>query len=378
MNPLSDDAPSWVMVQDNLTGLVWENKTDDGSFHDKVNLYTWERAMEFGTTLNSQNFGGHNDWRLPTTKELSTIVDSSIPYPGPTINTDYFPNTKLSCYWSSTTDVGNPYHAWYVYFSGGDVGYNYKSTYYRVRVVRGEQCVGNYVDNGNGTVTDISTGLMWQQDTAPDTYNWQEALSYCEDLTLAEYDDWRLPNRNELQSLQDYSQYNPSIDTAFFPNTVSSHYWSSTTDVGGPYYAWLVGFLDGYVYYYDKTCSYYYVRAVRGGQCGSSDTSTTTTIPGSTTSTISGSTTTTIPESTTTIVQPCPSEQIYGEHSEKAELLRYFRDNVLSQTPEGREIIKRYYELSPVIVQMMNEDAELRRQVKEMMDGILGLIGKAE
>jgi len=89
-----------IMVQDNVTGLIWENKTDDNSIHDKDNTYTWQNAQDvFIATLNSTHFGGFSDgWRLPTIKELTTIVDSSIPYPGPTINTDYFPNTVSSYY----------------------------------------------------------------------------------------------------------------------------------------------------------------------------------------------------------------------------------------------------------------------------------------
>jgi len=71
---------------------------------------------------------------------------------------------------------------------------------------------------------------------------------------------------------------------------------------------------------------------------------------------------------------PCPSEEIYGENSVEVELLRYFRDNVLSATPEGREIIRLYYQLSPVIVMAMRNDGEFREEVKEMIDGILLLI----
>ncbi len=79
-NDLPDGTPwPWVMVRDNVTGLIWEVKTDDDSIHDKDNTYTWERAMDFGTTLNAVQFGGCSDWRLPTAKELASIVDSSVP-----------------------------------------------------------------------------------------------------------------------------------------------------------------------------------------------------------------------------------------------------------------------------------------------------------
>ena len=71
---------------------------------------------------------------------------------------------------------------------------------------------------------------------------------------------------------------------------------------------------------------------------------------------------------------PCSAEKIYGEDSKEVELLRHIRDNVLSKTPEGREIIKLYYQWSPAIVKVMEEDEEFRAQVKEMIDGVLLLI----
>ena len=70
----------------------------------------------------------------------------------------------------------------------------------------------------------------------------------------------------------------------------------------------------------------------------------------------------------------CAGEEIYGEYSEEVELLRAFRDEVLSQTPEGQEIIRLYYQWSPVIVKAMKEDEELKEEVKGMIDGVLPLI----
>ncbi len=98
------------------------------------------------------------------------------------------------------------------------------------------------------------------------------------------------------------------------------------------------------------------------------DSSVTTSIDGETT------TSTSIDGETTTTTGVCPSESIYGEHSEEAELLRYFRDNALSQSLEGQEIIRLYYKWSPVIVRAMEEDEEYKEQVREMIDGVLELI----
>jgi hypothetical protein len=74
----------------------------------------------------------------------------------------------------------------------------------------------------------------------------------------------------------------------------------------------------------------------------------------------------------------CALVAIYGEHSEETEALRYLHDNVLTQTPEGQELIRLYYEWSPAIVKMMENDAEFRAEVKEMTHGILELIAETE
>lgn len=94
-----------------------------------------------------------------------------------------------------------------------------------------------------------------------------------------------------------------------------------------------------------------------------------------TTTTTSSSSSTTVPTNTTT-TEPggCSAEQIYGEHSEEAELLRNFRDNVLSKSSAGQELIKLYYKWSPVIVVAIENDEEFKEEAKEMIDGILLLI----
>jgi hypothetical protein len=91
-------------------------------------------------------------------------------------------------------------------------------------------------------------------------------------------------------------------------------------------------------------------------------------------------TTSTIPETTTTTAEeekPCPTEKIYGEYAKETEFLRYFRDHVLSKTPEGQELTRLYYEWSPAILRAMEEDEEFREAAKEMVDKILPLL-KAE
>jgi hypothetical protein len=80
---------------------------------------------------------------------------------------------------------------------------------------------------------------------------------------------------------------------------------------------------------------------------------------------------------TTAATGPCPSEAIYGEYSEEAELLRDYRDNVLSKTQEGQKLIELYYKMSPGIVAAMEKNEKFREIVKKRIDAILPLI-KAE
>ncbi|MBI5675735.1 MAG: DUF4214 domain-containing protein [Nitrospirae bacterium] len=124
-----------------------------------------------------------------------------------------------------------------------------------------------FTNNGNGTVTDNQTGLVWQQ-SEPGYMTWGPALSYCNGLSLGGRTDWRLPNIKELESLTDDTRYNPAIDINYFPNAHASYYWSSTTYAYYPNLAWDVDFFDGHVDYGSKGDSYY-VRCVRGGQSGS-------------------------------------------------------------------------------------------------------------
>ncbi len=126
---------------------------------------------------------------------------------------------------------------------------------------------GIYVDNGDGTVTDTSTDLMWQQATAPGTYHLDGAYSYCTTLSFAGYTDWWLPTIDELKSLV-ATKWHPTIDPTYFPGTAASWYWSSTTGVNGGIYAWGVNFDGGGIDVYDAKYDFGYVRAVRGGPAG--------------------------------------------------------------------------------------------------------------
>ncbi|MEW6380807.1 MAG: DUF1566 domain-containing protein, partial [bacterium] len=255
-------------VTDTSTGLMWQQET--------AGPMSWEEALHYceGLTL-----GGHSDWRLPNVNELQFLVDYS--RYNPAIDPELFPKTQASGYWSSTVNHCSPDTVWYVGFGYGGISYGNRgasqdSKYY-VRAVRGSSADetvivekrknyiyanGSYKANDDGTVSDETSGLMWQQETAG-PMSWEEALHYCEGLTLGEYSDWRLPNVNELQFLVDYSRYNPAIDPELFPKTQASGYWSSTVNHCSPDNAWYVGFDYGGISYGSRWSGKYYVRAVR-------------------------------------------------------------------------------------------------------------------
>ncbi|MBS4096636.1 MAG: DUF1566 domain-containing protein [Sulfuricella sp.] len=137
-----------------------------------------------------------------------------------------------------------------------------------------------FTDNGDGTVSDTITGLMWDKCSwgqtnntdcsggAATTHTWAQALSVAVTANGGNYKghaDWRLPNRTELESLVKIDASSPTIDTAAFPNTISGWYWTATTYAPDPALAWIVHFYYGNAGDNNKTVTYY-VRLVRSGQ----------------------------------------------------------------------------------------------------------------
>jgi len=287
-NDLPNDATEWVMVRDNVTGLIWEVKQakddvmDYSNPHDADNEYTWYDSNpetnggvagtsgdvpdteDFINALNAESFGGYSDWRLPAIKEL-TYVENLGRY-NPVIDIAYFSNVKPSSYWSSSSDANNPGNVWIVDFSYADDYLYPKSGNWYVQAVRGEQNRNSehWMINGDGTITDTNTGLMWQRQAPVLEINtWKKVLAYCENLLLGGYEDWRLPNREELRSIVAYEKYSPAI--VYFPDTASNFYWSSSSVTNIPGDAYVISFGDGGDSRYPKS-SVWYVRAVRGGQ----------------------------------------------------------------------------------------------------------------
>ena len=137
----------------------------------------------------------------------------------------------------------------------------------------GQTVFASFYDNDNGTVSDSVTTLMWQQGDGQNSSDrtWEDALDYCENLSLGGHSDWRLPNVRELESIVDWDRYNPAINTIYFPGCRSSYYWSGSIDAVNSGLAWHVDFYNGAVTGYNYEVYDYYVRCVRGGPSGSVD-----------------------------------------------------------------------------------------------------------
>ncbi len=265
----SGNQPSYTnnndgTITDNVTGLMWAQ--------DMGEKITFDAAK---TKAENASLGGHTDWRFPTLKELYSLILFTGKVKGE-IAIDMFIDTKYfnqpigdvsigdreidAQTWSATEYVGktmiNVETVFGVNFVDGRIkGYpKYKpatgaaNTMY-LRMVRGNTDYGqnNFVDNGDGTISDLATGLMWQKTDNGVARDWQAALSYSEGLNLANQTDWRLPNAKELQSIVDYSRSpqttnSPAINPLFQtteindPDGNSGHYpfyWTGTAHLDG-------------------------------------------------------------------------------------------------------------------------------------------------
>jgi Protein of unknown function (DUF1566) len=244
-------------VTDFRTGLMWVKGQGP--------RVTWQEALARAPFV---RVGGYNDWRVPNIKELYSLIQfdgvfgpsaaESKPfidarlfefaYITPTAQLRFFDNQLWSSTRYASTTMGGDETVFGVNFSDGRIkGYpvtfpdGRANTQY-VRYVRGNPRYGAnaFQDLGNGIVVDHATTLHWQKfDSGPTPIDWRTALSYCQQQTLGGYNDWRLPNAKELQSIVDYRRApvvtgTPAIDPLFGYSSVESYYWTSTTLVEGP------------------------------------------------------------------------------------------------------------------------------------------------
>lgn len=143
--------------------------------------------------------------------------------------------------------------------------------------------IGPYFEQGTDepVIYDQGTGLTWEKNIGDrdgngstslnDIRTWRGALSYCNNLTLNNKSDWRLPNIKELLSLVDWNRYNPALDPLFY-DPPWDFYWSSTSSRSSTTFispsAYCVDFSEGTVEHLDKSNEWMFVRCVRGGLWG--------------------------------------------------------------------------------------------------------------
>lgn len=265
-NDYTINAPSYTnnsngTITDTVTGLMWQ-QVDGGEM-------TIENAFIYADNL---VLGGFSDWRLPSPIESFSILNHQ--NNNPAMNTTYFTASAAEYWWTNAYQAGDNTKVWCTN-AGGGIGNHPKSETisaggikkFHVRVVRNNSIpttIGNhFTDNGNGTITDNLTQLVWEK--APNTtiLTWENALAYAENLSLASATDWRLPNIKELQSLNDESITNPSANTNFFPTIGVHNYWSSTSLPNQTTKSWYWNTQFGITTYDTKTNSNY-VLCVRG------------------------------------------------------------------------------------------------------------------
>lgn len=223
-------------ILDTVTGLQWQ-KTDGGEM-------TIENAEKYCDTL---TLAGYQDWRLPSPVEAFSILNHQ--NSNPAINTQVFTKTVAEYWWTNTYQNGDNTKVWVVN-SGGGIGNHPKSETvsaggtkrYHVRAVRDaetpELIKERFTDNNDDTVTDNLTGLQWYKSITASPFDWEQALSYAENLEASSYGDWRLPNIKELQSIHNSSKTSPALFTDFFTSVGVEKIWSSTSLANQPTKAW--------------------------------------------------------------------------------------------------------------------------------------------
>ncbi len=244
-------------ITDNVTGLMWQQ--------DMGKKLSFSEAF---TMAEKSTLAGHGDWRVPTIKELYSLIQFTGESSGEKakkffIDTNYFKQPIGNAAngereidaqtWSATEYTGKTMQksdtVFGVNFIDGRIkGYPKNKTMY-IRFVRGNPDYGknNFVDNKNGTITDLATGLMWQAADDGKPRDWENALDYANKLNLSGYSDWRLPSAKELQSIVDYTRSpqatkSPAIDPMFSCTAIKDpsgktnypYYWTSTTHLDGP------------------------------------------------------------------------------------------------------------------------------------------------
>lgn len=307
------------VVVDQLTGLMW---TKDANL--PAGVVTWQQALDYVAKMNAgAGTYGYNDWRLPNLNEMLSLGDISQSAPALPKGHPFVNFVPLFMYWSSSTYIAQTDHAWGVVMSWGRAAYANKldrNAVWPVRTARPEEtspsgaiqlpktgqtichnsegkqiaCLGTGQDgdlqkgvawpsprftNLDGTtpvkgavVVDQLTGLTWARDAnlAYVAKTWQQALDYIASLNAGAgafgYNDWRMPNINEISSLMDISRTGLALpDGHPFSRVQPKYYWSSSENCMHKEVAWGVMTVYGRLSH-DAKPNRNFVWPVRGGK----------------------------------------------------------------------------------------------------------------
>ena len=260
------------VVRDNLTGAVWSRNANPAEYP-----LTWNEALAYVANMRESSAFGYDDWRLPSRAHLFSLIshqqiNPALPDGHP------FDNVFPGYYWSADSCCRLPDQAWYVHLGGGRVHRGMKQGSYMVWPMSpGNQKpdVPGYTEKVRFTakhawVRDMHTDLIWSKDANPAgrPLTWQGALSMVDALNRKQFggcSDWRLPNIRELESLVDPGAHSPALPTDHPFVNVQDAYWSSTTSVYEPRYAWTLYSRDGIVGVGFKPHEDFYAWPVRNG-----------------------------------------------------------------------------------------------------------------
>ena len=259
------------LVHDAWTGAIWLANANPAEFP-----LTWKEAGAFAATMARNREHGCSGWRLPPRRLLFSLVshnriNPSLPEGHP------FTNVFTGYYWTADTCHRLPAQAWHIHFGGGRVvkaDKNDASLLWPVCLPQGPAREGaggaGRFAIGNGAALDGQSGLHWSLDADPAgcMLRWEEAIAYVAGLNERAWHgrtDWRLPNVRELESLADLSSDSPALAKGHPFANVREGYWSRTTSVYEPRYAWTLYTRDGMVGVGFKADAEFSCWPVRGG-----------------------------------------------------------------------------------------------------------------
>jgi hypothetical protein len=256
------------IVEDNLTGLSWCRNANLSGFP-----CTWQEALVYVEGMNSSTLFGYGNWRLPLRRELFSLISHQ--YINPALQKGHpFIDVFSGYYWTKTTCNRLADQAWYIHLGGRRIYRGMKHGSYVVWPVSGpEQHYGSESERfvmEEISVRDRLTGLLWLKysNLTDQPVSWKEAFCAVEQLNsrkIGEYSNWRLPNIRELESLTDMDSHSPALYNNHPFQKARDGYWSSTTSVYEPSYAWVLYTQDGAIGVGFKSLPEFYICAVRSG-----------------------------------------------------------------------------------------------------------------